>query len=172
MIADARNPVLAPLDQAARYAARLAAVQAMYQMELTGLDAEAVAEEFIAHRFSQDAESPNGAAPDEHLFADIVRGVPHHQIEIDRAIAGCLAADWKLARIDSILRAILRAAAYELIARLDIPAKVVIDEYLDVTHAFFEGDEVGFVNAALDSLARLKRAGELGEAVRNDDRTT
>lgn len=172
MIADARHPVPPPLDQAARYAARLAAVQAMYQMELTGLDAEAVAAEFIAHRFPQDAESSNNGAPDERLFADIVRGVPHRQIEIDRAIAGCLSADWKLGRIDSILRAILRAATYELIARPDIPAKVVIDEYLDVTHAFFEGDEVGFINAALDSLARLKRAGELGEAARDDDRST
>lgn len=147
--------------------ARLAAVQAMYQMELTGLDAETVAREFIEHRFSAQPDSP---APEEALFGDVVRGVPHRQTEIDRAIAACLAADWKLSRIDSILRAILRAAAYELIARPDIPAKVVIDEYLDVTHAFFNGDEVGFVNAALDRLAREKRAGELGEVPNADDR--
>jgi N utilization substance protein B len=142
----------------------------MYQMEQTGIDAETVAQEFIDHRFSSDSEGVGGGQPDAVLFGDVVRGVPQRQAEIDRAIAACLAADWKLSRIDSILRAILRAAAYELIARPDIPAKVVIDEYLDITHAFFAGDEIGFVNAALDRLARCKRAGELGEAAHGNDR--
>lgn len=151
----------AKMEPAARRAARLAAVQAIYQMELTELDAEAVIEEFLQHRFSPDAEiSPAGPA-DAAFFADVVRGVPHNQAEIDRAVAKCLSADWKFSRIDSILRAILRASAYELIARGDIPAKVVIDEYVDVTHAFFHGDEAGFVNAALDKLARATRAGEM-----------
>lgn len=169
MIADAPRPIFPPLDQTARRAARLAAVQAMYQMELTGLDAEVVAQEFIDHRFSRNSELTACGVPDEALFGDIVRGVPHRQTEIDRAIAACLTADWKLSRIDSILRAILRAAAYELIARPDIPAKVIIDEYLDVTHAFLDGDEVGFVNAALDRLARSKRAGELGAPPHDDE---
>jgi transcription antitermination protein NusB len=155
------------LESAARRAARLAAVQAIYQMELTSLDAEAVIAEFSEHRF---AELAPPARPDAEFFANVVRGVPHRQTEIDRAIAQCLAADWKFSRIDSILRAILRAGAYELIARADVPAKVVIDEYLDITHAFFQGDEPGFVNAALDRLARDKRAGEFGDAPRDDKR--
>lgn len=150
-----------PLDALGRHAARLAAVQAIYQMELTGLDAEAVIEEFREHRFAPDAELAPAGAPEAEFFADIVRGVPHRQSEIDRAIAECLSREWKLSRIDSILRAILRAGGYELIARTDVPAKVVIDQYLDIAHAFFEGDEPGFVNAALDKLARNKRVAEM-----------
>jgi len=155
------------LESAMRRAARLAAVQAIYQMELTSLDAEAVIDEFTEHRF---AELAPAVRPDAEFFADVVRGVPHRQGEIDRAIAQCLAADWKFSRIDSILRAILRAGAYELIARPDVPAKVVIDEYLDITHAFFQGDEPGFVNAALDRLGRDKRTAEFGDAPREDKR--
>jgi N utilization substance protein B len=157
--------VTSAIDSAARHAARLAAVQAIYQMELTSLDAEAVIDEFVEHRF---AETGLDTRPDAEFFGDIVRGVPHRQAEIDRAVADCLAADWKFSRIDSILRAILRAGSYELIARADVPAKVVIDEYLDITHAFFQGDEPGFVNAALDRLAREKRAAEFG--ARDDKR--
>ena len=156
------------LDVRGRRAARLAAVQAIYQMELTGLDAESVIEEFLAHRFRPEY-TPAGA-PDEAFFADVVRGVPHRQSDIDRAVAQSLSSDWSLTRIDSILRAILRAGVYELIARPDVPAKSVIDEYLDITHAFFQGDEVGFVNAALDRIAHDKREAEMGKA-RTDDGT-
>ncbi len=151
---------------AARHAARLAAVQALYQMELSGVDAEEVTQEFIEHRFGREAEI--AGEPDEIFFADIVRGVPPRQVEIDRAVSLCLAADWRLARIDSILRAILRAGAFELIARLDVPAKVVIDEYVELSHAFFDGQEPAFVNAALDKLARNQRAAEFGEAAPDD----
>ena len=143
----------------ARHASRLAAVQAIYQMELTGADAETVADEFIEHRFGPDSEM---GEPDKGLFGDIVRGVPHHQSEIDRAIVRCLASGWRLSRVDSILRAILRAAAFELVARKDVPARVVLDEYIEITHAFFSGEEPSFVNAALDKLARAKRAPEFG----------
>jgi N utilization substance protein B len=94
----------------------------------------------------------------------IVEGVPPHQIEIDKAIADCLSQNWTLARVDSILRAILRAAGLELIARRDVPAKVVIDEYVGIANDFFSGDEPGFVNAALDTMARRKRAKEFGLA--------
>jgi transcription antitermination protein NusB len=131
-------------------------------MELTGEDAVTVAQEFLEHRFPREPES--GGVPDEALFRAIVNGVPHHQAEIDRAIASCLSADWKLQRIDSILRAILRAAAYELIARHDVPARVVIDEYIDVADQFFDEDERAFVNAVLDRFARDARAAEFGEA--------
>jgi transcription antitermination protein NusB len=146
-----------------RRASRLAAVQAIYQMELTGVDAEAVASEFIAHRFENEPEMKAAGPGDEEFFTAIVRGVPQHQVEIDRSIATCLESDWRLERVDSILRAILRAGAFELIARRDVPAKVVIDEYLDISHAFFSGDEPGFVNAVLDRLAHRKRAPEFGE---------
>jgi N utilization substance protein B len=148
----------------ARHAARLAAVQAIYQMELTGANAETVASEFVEHRFGQEVHSP-----DETFFADIVRGVPHHQVEIDRSIVRCLASGWRLSRVDSILRAILRAAAFELVARKDVPARVILDEYVEISHAFFGGDEPAFINAALDKLARGKRPTEFGEVPRDDE---
>ncbi|HEY4076708.1 MAG TPA: transcription antitermination factor NusB [Rhizomicrobium sp.] len=141
----------------ARHAARLAAVQALYQMEMSGGGADEVAEEFIAHRFE---ELP--VPPDADFFTTILQGVPAHQVEIDRTVAGSLSEKWKLERVDSILRAILRGGVFELIARRDVPAKVVIDEYVAVAGAFFGGDEPGFVNAALDAIARRKRASEFG----------
>ena len=146
------------IDSDARRAARLGAVQALYQMELAGAGAEEVAEEFIAHRFDD-------APADIEFFKTVVQGVPVHQAEIDKAIAACLSENWSLARVDSILRAILRAAGFELVARRDVPAKVVIDEYVGIAHDFFSGDEPGFVNAALDRMAHRKRAPEFGEPV-------
>ncbi|HEY0283553.1 MAG TPA: transcription antitermination factor NusB [Rhizomicrobium sp.] len=156
-------------DASARRAARLAAIQALYQMELAGVDAETVAEEFAAHRFGREPEMLALGEPDEAFFSDIVRGVPHRQAEIDAAITKCLASDWRLSRVDSILRAILRAGAYELIGRADVPVKVIIDEYVDLSYAFFSGEEPAFVNAALDKLARRKRAAEFGEAPPEDE---
>jgi N utilization substance protein B len=141
----------------ARHAARLAAVQALYQMEMNGSGAEEVAQEFIEHRF---AELP--VAPDAEFFSAILNGVPRHQVEIDRAVAGALSEKWKLERVDSILRAVLRSGVFELVGRRDVPAKVVIDEYVAVAGAFFGGDEPGFINAALDAIARRKRAPEFG----------
>jgi len=152
-----------------RRASRLAAVQAIYQMELTGVDADAVAREFIEHRFEHEPEMKSAGPADEAFFAAIVTGVPVHQVEIDQSIAKCLASDWRLERVDSILRAILRAGAFELISRHDVPAKVVIDEYLEISHAFFTGDEPGFINAVLDKLARRKRPNEFGEAPPKDE---
>lgn len=157
------------IDTEARRAARLAAVQAIYQMELTGEDAETVAGEFVDHRFGRETEISPAGVPDEEFFGSVVRGVPHAQVEIDRAIARCLSENWRLERIDSILRAILRAAAFEFIARKDVPAKVVIDEYVEIAHAFFQGDEPSFVNAALDKMARRKRAPEFGETPPDDE---
>jgi N utilization substance protein B len=141
----------------ARHAARLAAVQALYQMEMAGGGAEEVAEEFVAHRFGEF-----DVAPDADFFRAVVGGVPPHQVEIDRGIAASLSQSWKLERVDSILRAILRCGVYELVARRDVPAKVVIDEYVAVAGAFFGGDEPGFINGALDTIARRKRASEFG----------
>jgi N utilization substance protein B len=141
----------------ARHFARLAAVQALYQMEMSGDGAEEVGEEFIAHRF-EDFD----VQPDCDFFLAIVQGVPPHQVEIDRSIAATLSEKWKLERVDSILRAILRCGVYELVAQRDVPAKVVIDEYVAVAGAFFGADEPGFVNGALDTIARRKRAAEFG----------
>lgn len=151
----------------ARRAARLAAVQAMYQMELSGVDANTVTKEFREHRF--DDLATQSREPDNEFFVDLVHGVPRHQVEIDRAIAQGLSEGWTLQRIDSILRAILRAAVYELAARKDVPAKVVIDQYLDIAHAFFSGEEPAFVNALLDRVAHEKRAPEFGEAAPDDE---
>jgi N utilization substance protein B len=151
-----------------RRAARLAAVQALYQMELNGDDAESVTAEFIDHRLGREPEISGGAA-DEEFFGAVVRGVPHHQVEIDQAIAKVLSKDWRLERVDSILRAILRAGAFELIGRPDVPARAVIDEYVELAHAFFSGDEPKFVNAALDKLAHRKRASEFGETPPDDE---
>src|SRR5262249_33242069 len=109
-----------------RSAARLAALQALYQLEMTGDAPADVIDEFIAHRFGRDVETGGSVAHDEAFFADVVNGVRDHQVEIDRSIARALAQGWTLARIDSILRALLRAGAYELVARKDVPAKVVI----------------------------------------------
>ncbi len=156
-------------DRSARSAARLAAVQALYQMELTGLDTDEVVQEFVEHRFGREPETGTAGETDAEFFASLVRGVPRHQEEIDAGITKCLSADWRLSRIDSILRAILRAAAFELIAVKDVPGKVVIDEYVDVSHAFFSGDEPSFINAALDKLARRKRAVEFGETPPDDE---
>lgn len=148
----------------ARHAARLGAVQALYQMEMSGGGAEEVAQEFAEHRFGELPVPPDG-----DFFIAIVGGVPQHQVEIDRAIAASLSEKWRLERVDSILRAILRCGVFELVARRDVPAKVVIDEYVAVADAFFGGDEPGFVNAALDTIARRKRAPEFGLPVPDDE---
>jgi N utilization substance protein B len=153
----------------ARSAARLAAIQALYQLEITGSTPDDVIEEFIAHRFGQDGDTGGAIPHDEEFFADLVHGVLKHQTEIDRSVARSLAPGWTLGRIDSILRALLRAGAYELVARRDVPAKVVIDEYVELARDFFDGDEPGFVNAVLDRLARRKRAAEFGEAPPDDE---
>lgn len=145
------------LKSQARSVARLAAVQALYQMEASNAGVETVVREFTDHRFDRDLEGEALAAADEAFFAEIVRGAVAEQGPIDRAIARRLAAGWKLERIDATLRGILRAGAYELMHRRDIPVEVVIDEYLEITKSFFEGPESGFVNGALDAIARDER---------------
>ena len=155
------------IDALARSSARLAAVQALYEMEITGIDADSVEEEFATFRFGREPEISPGH-PDEAFFSDVVHGVPQRQGEIDAEIAACLAEDWRLSRVDSIVRAILRAGAYELIARADVPAKVVVDEYVELAHDFFAEDEAPFVNAALDRLAHKKRPAEFGGPAPDD----
>jgi N utilization substance protein B len=147
----------------ARSQARLAAVQALYQMDLAGTDLVDVIEQFKMHRLEPDAEGAALADADAHHFADVLKGVVRRQREIDPMLDQQLAAGWRLVRIDSILRAILRAAVFELMERLDIPARVVICEYIEVAHAFFDGEEPKVVNGVLDKLARKLRPGELPE---------
>jgi N utilization substance protein B len=153
-----------PLDVKARRAARLAAVQALYQMELSGAGADAVVSEFIDHRFEQLDEdvSEDGAAvalstADQPFFTALVQGVVADQGEIDRAIARRLASGWKLERLEAPVRAALRAGAWELHRRSDVPTEVVIDEYVELAKGFT--DDTGFVNAALDAIARDLRPG-------------
>jgi len=138
----------------ARSVARLAAVQALYQMEAAGAGAEAVIREFNEHRFDRDLEGMVMAAADEAFFAAVVRGVVERQAAVDAAIVHRLAQGWRLERLDATVRAILRAGAFELAHRPDVPTEVVIDEYVELAKSFFEGAEPGFVNGALDAVAQ------------------
>jgi transcription antitermination protein NusB len=146
-----------------RSQARLAAVQALYQMDLAETDLAAVIEEFKAHRFGSAADHGTGAEADPEHFAQVLRGVVRRQREIDPLVDQQLAQGWRLTRIDSILRAILRAGAFELLELTDVPPRVVISEYIEVARAFFEGDEPRVVNGVLDALARKLRPGALPE---------
>ena len=145
---------MSPPGRQARSVARLAAVQALYQMEVSAAGAEAVIREFSEHRFDRDVEDMTMAGADEPFFADLVRGVVANQRELDSAVARRLAQNWRLERIDATVRAILRAGAYELAHRPDVPTEVVIDEYVELAKSFFEGPEPGFVNGALDGMAQ------------------
>ncbi|MBJ7533192.1 transcription antitermination factor NusB [Rhodomicrobium vannielii ATCC 17100] len=142
-----------------RTRARLAAVQALYQMEMTQRDLSLVLQEFLGRRF-ETVEIYAGA--DRSFFRDIVEGIARGQAKIDLEIAAHLASNWKLSRIDSILRAILRSGVYELTDRNDVPARAVINEYVEIAKDFFGGEEPGVVNGVLDRVARAKRSREFG----------
>ena len=142
------------LPRQARSVARLAAVQALYQMETAGVGVEVVIREFSEHRFDRDIEGETLAGADEAFFADLVRGVVAQQAEVDAAVARRLAQNWRLERLDATVRAILRAGAYELAHRPDVPIEVAIDEYVELAKSFFEGTEPAFVNGALDAVAQ------------------
>ena len=142
----------------ARSVARLAVVQALYQMETGGAGVETVIREFADHRFDRDLEGETLAQADEAFFGDLVRGVVADQADVDKAVGRRLATGWRLERIDATARSILRAGAYELMRRADVPAEVAIDEYVEIAKSFFEGPEPGFINAALDAIARDERA--------------
>ena len=139
--------------------ARLAGVQALYQMEVAGEGVETIVREFRDHRFDQDvdAEGTPLAEVDDLFFAELLRGVVEAQADIDAAIRSHLAAGWKLSRLDATARAILRCAAFELLRRADVPHEVVIDEYVEIAKSFFDGAEPGFVNGVLDAIARDER---------------
>lgn len=144
----------------ARTNARLAAVQALYQMEAIGEGVENVILEFRTHRLGGDIEGRLLHEADEDYFTELLRGVVRLQAKIDPLIEKRLASAWTLARLDSTARAILRAAAYELVHRAETPARAIINEYLEIANAFFGDDDPRFINAVLDAMARDIRAEE------------
>lgn len=141
-------------ERRARTVARLAAVQALYQMELGGQGVDTVISEFSDHRFDGAIEDETLAEADEAYFADLVRGVVEDQARVDAAVSARLAEGWKLTRLDATLRALLRAGAWELMHKPDTPREVVLDEYVELAKAFFDDRDARFVNAALDGVAR------------------
>jgi len=148
-----------------RTAARVAAVQALFQSEQGPENPEAVIDQFVRHRLGVlpgMGGFEDGRAPDAHakLFGRIVRTAAEKQVFLDGLLSESLPAEWPLARLDPVLRALLRAAGAELAMPDGAPAKVVINEYLDVAHGFFDGDEPGMANGLMDSLARTLRPKE------------
>ena len=144
-----------------RGAARLAAVQALYQMDLAGTGLNEILAEFESHWIGREVEGAQYLPAEAAFFRDIVTGVVREQRALDPLIDEALAKSWPLKRIEAVLRAVLRAGAYELAHRKDVPARVVVSEYADVAAAFVEREETGMVNAVLDHLARRLRAGRI-----------
>lgn len=150
---------MTPTEQRARSAARLAAVQALYQMEVAGATTADVLSEFQAGRLPRETEAAMSAnEPDFELFKLLIHAAVDRQRTLDRAIARHLATGWRLDRLDAVTRAILRSGAAELEQRPDVPVAVVIDEYVEIAKAFFDGPEAGFINAALDACAQELRS--------------
>jgi transcription antitermination protein NusB len=159
-----------------RSISRTAAVQALYQMDLAGTDINAVILEFQHVRFepssvaaadmSDDDLDEKAEGADTQFFADILKGVVRRQRDIDPMIDQQLAEGWRLVRVDSILRAILRAGAFELLERTDVPARVVINEYINVAKSFFDAEEPRVVNGVLDKMAHKLRSAELTKSAK------
>jgi len=147
-----------PKRSRSRSAARLAAVQALYQQEMEATPIPRLLHEFHHHRLGATIDGMEYAQAEVDFFDDVVRGADARREELDGLIAGKLGTGWTLARLDKPMKAILRAGAYELVARPDVPAAAVIDEYVDVAKAFYDARETGFVNGLLDALAREVRA--------------
>ena len=141
----------------ARSAARLAAVQALYQMEMEQTELRLLLDEFHQHRLGAEIEDVEYAEADVDFFDDVVKGVAARRVEIDGLLASKLAEGWSLPRLDRTMLQILRAGAYELLARKDVAVGTVINEYLDVAHAFFDAREAKFANGVLDSVAKAAR---------------
>ena len=152
-----------------RTAARVAAVQALFQSEQAPENPETVIDQFVRHRLGSTEASggfENGRAPDAHvkLFARIVRTAVENQDRLDSLLVEALPAEWPLARLDPVLRALLRAGGAELAMPDGPPSRVVLNEYLDVAHGFFDGDEPKMANALLDRLARALRPKDFAQA--------
>ncbi|MCW2318288.1 NusB antitermination factor [Rhodoblastus acidophilus] len=143
-----------------RSAARLAACQALYQMEVAGKGLNEILSEFEVYWIGAEVEGDQYKPAEIAFFRSIVSGVLANQVVIDRTVDKILSEGWPLRRIEALMRAILRAGAFELLKRGDVPARVAIKEYVDVAGAFFEREEAGMINAVLDALARKARADE------------
>lgn len=144
-----------------RSIARLAAVQALYQLALNpGRGANAVIQEFIQHRLGREIDGELYGEADEPLFADIVGGVAADRERLDETVSAALSEEWPLGRLETLLRILLESAAYELVHRPDIPPRVTVSEYVAIAHAFFAGKEPGLANGVLDRLARALRPAE------------
>ena len=146
-----------PARARSRSAARLAAVQALYQQEMEGTKIAPLLHEFHHHRLGATIDGVEYAEAEVDFFDDLVKGVDARREEIDALISANLAKDWSLARLDKPMKAILRAGAYELTARADVPTGSVISEYVDVAKAFYDTRETGFVNGLLDAVAKAVR---------------
>lgn len=150
-----------------RAAARLAAVQALYQMDVAKTGINEILAEFESHWIGREVEGDQYKPAEVPFFRATIEGVLANQEEIDRLVDATLQQSWPLRRIEAVLRATLRAGTYELTRRDDVPARVTIKEYTDVAGAFLDRDEVGMVNAVLDALARRQRPGEMSDAPRS-----
>ena len=140
-----------------RSAARLAAVQALYQRQMESTPLARLLDEFHQHRLGHEIEDEQYVRAEVEFFDDVVSGVIAREEEIDAQLAARLTSDWRLERLDRTMLQILRAGAYELIARPDIPAGTIISEYLDVAHAFFEKGDTRIVNGVLDAVGKAVR---------------
>ena len=147
-----------------RGAARLAAVQALYQMDIAATPLDEALAQFETHWIGREVEGDEYLPAEAAHFRDVVRGVVDDQRRLDPMIDEALSKGWPLKRIETVIRAILRAGAYELDRKRDVPARVVVTEYADVAHAFVDREETGMVNAVLDQLARQLRAAEFDAA--------
>jgi N utilization substance protein B len=151
-----------------RSSARLVAVQALYEIDMTGIDADPVLDEFLRQRWKSALEMasegeedlPEMAAPDGVLLAELVRGVVAKRDQLDATIGPALSGDWSVERLEVILRATLRAGTFELMSMGQVPARVIINEYVNVAKAFFDDNKPGLVNGVLDKIARVLRAAE------------
>jgi N utilization substance protein B len=148
-----------------RRGARLSAVQALYEMEIGGKGVLEAMTEFEAHWIGREVDGIDLPLAEEAFFRDILGGVVREQITVDRRVDQALQDGWPLKRIETLIRATLRAGAYELMFRKDVPPKAVISEYVAVTRAFYEGEEPGLVNAVLDRLARELRPDDFTPAL-------
>ena len=147
----------APPRSLARSAARLAAVQALYQRQMEGTPLARLLDEFHQHRLGREIEDAQYADAEVEFFDDLVRGVAAREDEIDALLGERLAQGWSLSRLDKTMLQILRAGTYELLARPDVPVGTAISAYVDVAHAFFEAREAKFVNGMLDAVAKAVR---------------
>lgn len=150
-----RQPSIKPANQ--RGAARLAAVQALYQMDVGGTGVLEVVAEYETHRLGQEVDGETYLKADASWFRSIVAGVVRDQTKIDPLVRSALQEDWPLSRLDTTVRAILRAGTFEILERKDVPVAVIVTEYVEIARAFFEEDEPKLVNAVLDRIAKQIR---------------